>query len=228
MYEPEGSWSRSPHERIWSQHKFFILPWKSDFAYDFAISTRISQFFLELSLKFISEVSLAASHPLPPQSELLSNYYLYRFIWRLIIYGFITCLIKRFICTCINYSLSSKQIRNSLRAGSGPFPPLYSTHGTVQKLQKYLFIYLFSQQRFVELSWCSAPSTETACLVLSGPAFLLSKTPRVPKEPLLEQFLIELPNYLKGTINNIYFPKRPIQKLPICLYLPRKCLTRQM
>lgn len=137
----------------------------------------VPQFFLELSLKFISEVSLAASHPLPPQSELLSNYYLYRFIWQLIIYGFITCLIKRFICTCINYSLSSKQIRNSLRAGSGPFPPLYSTHGTVQKLQKYLFIYLFSQQRFVELTWCPAPSTETACLVLSEPAFLLSKTP---------------------------------------------------
>lgn len=188
----------------------------------------VSQFFLELSLKFISEVSLAASHPLPPQSELLSNYYLYRFIWRLIIYGFITCLIKRFICTCINYSLPSKQIRNSLRAGSGPFPPLYSTHGTVQKLQKYLFIYLFSQQRFVEFTSCSAPSTQTACLVLSEPAFLLSKTPRVPKEPLLEQFLIELPNYLKGTINNIYFPKRPIEKLLICLYLPRKCLTRRM
>lgn len=28
----------------------------------------VSQFFQELSLKFISEISLAASHPLPPQS----------------------------------------------------------------------------------------------------------------------------------------------------------------
>lgn len=133
------------HRDVWTQHKVPVLPWKPGCPSDFAISVRSTWILPRIE----PEIHLWSLPWLPPSPSplvwALKQLLSVSTIWQFIIYSLINIALVKGLKEHAFTACLGEQIRNSLREGSGPFPPRYSTRGTFTKAPE-IPVYRFSQQ----------------------------------------------------------------------------------